>query len=367
MQPAYRLSQRCRLAVRFLGLLAFMFVLVLCSGRVRAQFPGMQDDSAAPAEARNTSPAVPNPAAVTAPTYGPWGRLYGKYMGEESPYRPVILTLLTLTILFNLKHHLSKVMKNHIDAKAYDSGNAKTFMTVWNRVWKFAIAVLVLMAMSGSLKLLGLTAGFLGMMLGWSLQQPVTGIAAWLMIIFKKPFQIGDRVVIAGITGDVTSISLTHVVLNQVGGSIGGEERSGRGILIPNAILFQNVIINYTLDQKYMLDEVPVRLTFDSDWERAKEILLAAAREVTPDIIAESATDPFIRAEFLDWGILVRLRYNTIPAQRQELSTYIIEILLREFRKEYPRVRFAVPASTIRYKLDDAKSVPVFPETVSAG
>jgi len=90
-------------------------------------------------------------------------------------------------------------------------------------------------------------------MLGWSLQQPVTGIAAWLMIILKKPFKIGDRVVIAGVTGDVTGITLTHVILNQVGGSIGGEERSGRGILIPNAILFQHMIINYTLDQEYML------------------------------------------------------------------------------------------------------------------
>ena len=134
--------------------------------------------------------------------------------------------------------------------------------------------------------------------------------------------------------------------------SIGGEEKSGRGILIPNAILFQNTIINYTLDQEYMLDEVPVRLTFDSDWERAKEIMIAAAGEVTKDIIAKTGEAPFIRAEFLDWGVLVRLRYKTIPAQRQEISTYIIEILLREFGKEFPRVRFAIPSQTIRYRPD---------------
>jgi small-conductance mechanosensitive channel len=190
------------------------------------------------------------------------------------------------------------------------------------------------------------------MMLGWSLQQPVTGVAAWLMIIFKKPFRIGDRVVIAGITGDVTAISLTHVILNQVGGSISGEERSGRGILIPNAILFQNVIINYTLEQNHMLDEVPVRLTFDSDWERAKQIMIAAANQVTSEIVRETGMTPFIRAEFLDWGVLARLRYNTVPARRQEISTNIIEILLREFGREYPRVKFAVPASNVRYRLD---------------
>lgn len=64
---------------------------------------------------------------------------------------------------------------------------------------------------------------------------------------------------------------------------------------------------------------------------------------------------PFMRAEFPDWGILVRLRYHTVPAQRQEVSTYTTGILLREFGKEYPRVRFAMPESNIRYKLDDAR------------
>ena len=214
------------------------------------------------------------------------------------------------------------------------------------------------MAMSGSLRLLGLTAGFFGMMLGWSLQQPVTGIAAWLMVILKKPFRIGDRVIIAGITGDVTGISLTHVILNQVGGSIGGEEKSGRRILIPNAILFQNIIINYTLEQQYMLDEVPVRLTFDSDWDLAKKILVDAAREVTKEIMDGAGQEPFIRAEFLDWGILVRLRYHTIPARRQEISTHIVEQVLKGFGAHYPRVRFAMPSQNIRYRPDASMQDP---------
>lgn len=277
---------------------------------------------------------------------------WARYMGVDSPYRALILVILTLLVLLNLKVYLTRIMRKTLKEQAVLEENAASFIKVWNTLWKFIIAVLAIMAMSGSLRLLGLTAGFFGMMLGWSLQQPVTGIAAWLMIILKKPFRIGDRVVIAGITGDVTGISLTHVILNQVGGSVGGEERSGRGILIPNAILFQNVIINYTLDQEFMLDEVPVRLTFDSDWERAKEIMIAAASDVTKDIIAKTGEQPFIRAEFLDWGILARLRYNTIATKRQELSTYIIEILLREFGKEYPGVRFAIPSQSIRYRAD---------------
>ena len=275
---------------------------------------------------------------------------YNKYFGLDSPYRPIILVVVTLIVLIGLKRYLTRKLKAQVKSRAFLQENADGFLKTWNAVWKFVIAVLILIAMSGSFRLLGLTAGFLGMMLGWSLQQPVTGMAAWLMIILKKPFRIGDRVIIAGITGDVTAVSLTHVTLNQVGGSIGGEERSGRGILIPNAILFQNVIINYTLEQEHMLDEVPVRLTFDCDWERAKELMVAAAREVTADIIKKTGEEPFVRAEFLEYGILVRLRYNTIPMRRQEISTDIIEKLLASFRAEYPRVKFAIPSTYIRYE-----------------
>ncbi len=275
---------------------------------------------------------------------------YARYWGEDSPYRPIILTVLTLVILIKLKKFLSTRMESHLSEKAFDQANVGSFMKIWDGLWKFVIAVFALLAVSGSLGLLGLTAGFLGMILGWSLQQPVTGLAAWIMIVLKKPFKIGDRVIIAGITGDVTSITLTHVILNQVGGSISGEERSGRGILIPNAILFQNIIVNYTLEQEFMLDEVPVRVTFDSDWEKAKKILLEAARAVTSEVVLNNNQEPFIRCEFLDWGVLVRLRYLTIPARRQEISTLIIEKILKEFKQHYPSIKFAMPSSNIKYK-----------------
>ena len=322
-------------------------LLILSTRLALAQMPGMEAHTKTEG---TTSSARLAPANPDDSELGWLAHQHRKYLGVDSPYRPIILTLATLLVLLGLKAYLTKKIKAQVKSRAFLKENAKGFMKTWNWIWKFIIAILVIIAMSGSFRLLGLTAGFIGMMLGWSLQQPVTGMAAWLMIILKKPFRIGDRVIIAGITGDVTAISLTHVTLNQVGGSVGGEERSGRGILIPNAILFQNVIINYTLEQKYMLDEVPVRVTFGCDWERAKELMIAAAKEATADIIKETGQEPFIRCEFLEWGILTRLRYQTIPTRRQEISSNIVERLLASFREEYPRVEFAIPSTRIRYQ-----------------
>jgi len=315
-------------------------------------------------------PEEPGPAPASqqqavAPEGGVIERYYQMFFGVDSPYRPVILTVLTLLLLLKLKGFLTKHMRAYVEKQAFSEANAKTFLVIWNRLWAFIIAVMAIIAMSGSLRLLGLTAGVLGMMLGWSLQQPVTGLAAWLMIVLKRPFKIGDRVIIAGITGDVTEITLTHVVLNQVGGSVGGEERSGRGILIPNAILFQHIIINYTLEQQHMLAEIPVRLNFDTDWEHAKKVMLEAAREVTSDVIAETGQEPLVRVEFLDWGMLARLRFHCVPTEREKVSTAIIERLLTSFRKEYPRIRFAVPQSRVHYEAE-GQGLPPGNESVAS-
>lgn len=263
-------------------------------------------------------------------------------LAERSPYRGPLLSLITIVVLWTLYKISTRALKKYTREHAYKEEHVRIFLKTWRYVWLATIAVFAVISLSGSLSALGLSAGFLGMMLGWSLQAPVTGIAAWLMILLKRPFKIGERVIIAGIIGDVTDITLTHVILDQVGGTVGGEEKSGRGVLIPNAILFGQVIYNYTLDSKYILDEVPVRITFDSDWDEMERILLAAAREVTADTIAETGQAPFIRSEFFDAGVLVRLRYQATASERQETSSAIVKIILQEINKS-ENVHFCFP------------------------
>ena len=292
-------------------------------------------------------------------------KLYLTLLHEQSPYRAVILAVLTLVVLLVVKKYTTGLMRKYADAHAHKPENVGKFLRTWHRVWKLVIGIFVLVALSGSLKLLGLSAAFLGMMLGWSLQAPVTGLAAWLMIVLKRPFRIGDRVIIAGIMGDVTDITLTHVVLNQVGGTVGGEEPSGRGVLIPNAILFGQVIMNYALDANFMLDEVPVRLTFDTDYELAKQIMLDAARQATAEIIEQTKQEPFIRCEFFDAGVLVRLRYQSIPARRQDISSQIVERVLKGFKEHYPMVKYCYPRSVVRYRWEDEENAAESPETTA--
>lgn len=187
---------------------------------------------------------------------------------------------------------------------------------------------------------------FGGMLLGWSLQSPVSGVAAWILVTLKRPFRIGDRVQFPslGLTGDVMHLSAMYTTLNQVGGAIGSEEAVGRNILIPNAMLFSNVVINYTAQQEtsYILDEVVVRITYDSDWDTAVQILTQAAREVTADIIQDTGQEPYVRADNYDYGVYMRLRYITLATDRPRISSLILEQVFKQFQ-DNQNVDFAIP------------------------
>ena len=187
---------------------------------------------------------------------------------------------------------------------------------------------------------------FGGMLLGWSLQAPVSGFAAFLLVSLKRPFRPGDRVQFPnlGLTGDIQEIGPMYTVLNQVGGSIGSEEAVGRFILVPNAMLFSQVAINYTMKQEaaYILDEVVIRVTYDSNWSVAEKLLLEAAREVTADIIAATGVEPYIRSDLYDYGVYMRLRYMTRVKDRPAISYEISKRIFSAFQKEQD-VDFAIP------------------------
>ncbi len=190
--------------------------------------------------------------------------------------------------------------------------------------------------------------GFSALFLGWALQAPVTGMAAWVIVTLKRPFRIGDRVYLPSwnLIGDVTDIGIMYTELNQVGGTVGTEEPSGRAVLVPNAILFANVIIDYTKGadrtSSYILDEIVVRITYDSDWDEAERILIDSATEVTGDVIRATGMKPYVRSDFYDYGVYIRLRYMCLATERPKTSHDINAKIFKKVSSSH-KVDFAIP------------------------
>jgi small-conductance mechanosensitive channel len=271
----------------------------------------------------------------------------------------VAMALLTLALVVVVYRVSRRVLTNHMHHEQRTEAQVKQFETMWKYAFLFIGIVFVVVSMSASLAAMGLTVAFVSMILGWSLQRPVTGVAAWLMVMIKRPFVIGDRIIIQGMRGDVLEITPMYILLGEVGGTIGGEESSSRGILIPNAVLFDQMVINYAVstESKYILAEINVRVSYESNYNLAMETLVESVRKVTPEIIAATGWEPVVRSEFFDSGVMMRARYQTIAADRERISSDIVGQIMAAFGAS-GELGFAYPHAAVDLRPVDSASLP---------
>ena len=193
-----------------------------------------------------------------------------------SSYIPTMFNVLIIVIIaFVFYKIIRHIIKKALVARARTKEEKNDSMVLLS-LWKYFFVVVLLLGLvfylGGDFTGFGLWAGLFSAALGWALQKPISGIAGWIMVIIKKPFQIGDRILIGSQKGDVIDISLTHIYLKEVGGTINSEETSGRVLMIPNSVLFEQNIINYTLQDEYILDDVGILITYESNIDKAVKI-----------------------------------------------------------------------------------------------
>jgi small-conductance mechanosensitive channel len=162
------------------------------------------------------------------------------------------------------------------------------------------------------------------------------------MVVTKKPFSIGDRIIIGSVKGDVSDITLTHIYLKEIGGTVGGEESSGRIILVPNSVLFEQNIVNYTMQDEFILSEVRTLVTYESNLDEAVKICKEAAGKVTRDVLNEVPEKPVVRTFFKDSGIVVKVRFFTKTDDKIKAESDITQAIF-EMVKESKNVDIAYP------------------------
>ena len=233
-----------------------------------------------------------------------------------------------------------------------ERSNAIIFLHLWRYVFILITLIVLIFAYTGSLEGLGLSAALLTAAMGWALQRPISGIAGWLMVIISKPFRIGDRISVDKVRGDVVNITLTHIYIGEIGGTTGSDEPSGRVVLVPNSKLFESDIINYTLMDDYVTDEVSVIITFDSNLEKAKNIWIQSAKTATKGF--ETEEKPEIFTYFSNNGIKLTVRFKTMAEKRERVKSDITNTIYNEVSK-VKDVRFAYPHTEVILKKNSRK------------
>jgi small-conductance mechanosensitive channel len=71
-------------------------------------------------------------------------------------------------------------------------------------------------------------------------------MAGWVYILSRRPFQVGDRIEVNQFKGDVVDIRLFRFSLMEIQGWVDAEQSTGRLVHVPNGVVFNREVANYT-------------------------------------------------------------------------------------------------------------------------
>lgn len=232
----------------------------------------------------------------------------------------------------------------------------------WSKGITYAVVVLGVFGI-GRVWFVGLGSiatfvGLVGAGLVIALKEPVSNFAAWGFMLWRRPFVIGDRIEIGAHAGDVIDQTLLEFSILEIGNWIQADQSTGRVIHIPNGRLWVEPVANYTRGFPYLWNEIDVVITFESDWRRAKDLLLtiaerhghelsgAAEQEVLTQsrrfMIFYSTLAPTVYTRATERGVMLTIRYLCEVRRRRDTEQAIWEGVLTAFAGE-PDIDFAYP------------------------
>jgi small-conductance mechanosensitive channel len=133
-------------------------------------------------------------------------------------------------------------------------------------------------------------AAFLGLVgagVAFALQRVITAVAGYFVILRGKTFNVGDRIQMGGVRGDVIGLTFMQTRIMEMGESprekdddkswVRSRQFTGRIVTVTNDKVFDCPVYNYTHEFAYIWDEISIPVAFHQDFAKAEQIILEAA------------------------------------------------------------------------------------------
>lgn len=235
---------------------------------------------------------------------------------------------------------LAKAVRVYAIGRIDDSATRFTLRRVLLLVVGAIVAVIAISVIFvnwyGALTALGIGS----IIIGLAVQTPAKSFIAWIYILIRQPFRVGDRIKIGDATGDVIDVGYLDTTLWEFGGHyITGDHPSGRVIRFPNEKVLDEIVWNYSWPLfPYIWNEIKFQIAYQSDLQFVSETM---QRVVAEEIGKEMS--------------------ERVETYRQLLSrTPVDELQVRE----HPRVIFRVDEVTwvdaiVRYLVPPREAGPI--------
>ena len=128
--------------------------------------------------------------------------------------------------------------------------------------------------------------------LAFALQKVVTALAGYFVILRGETFNVGDRITMGGVRGDVIALGFLQTTIMEMGQPppvqaadppmwVHARQYTGRIVTVTNAKIFDEPVYNYTRDFPYIWDEMVIPITYDADRAEAERVMVQAAEAHT--------------------------------------------------------------------------------------
>jgi small-conductance mechanosensitive channel len=239
--------------------------------------------------------------------------------------------IVSLILLFIATGWLKHVVVNRLLSKSsIDIGVREAMASIVGYVI-ISVGVMILLQTTGlDLSALTILAGALGIGVGFGLQNITTNFISGLIILFERPIKVGDRIEVEQTAGDVTKISLraTTVITND-----------NIAVIVPNSQFVSSTVINWSHTDRDVRFNIPVGVSYNSDPERVRELLIEVAGG-HPGVLKSPSSDVLFE-EFGESSLNFILRvwtrkYITKPGVLKSELNFAISKVFRENGIEIP-------------------------------
>ena len=194
------------------------------------------------------------------------------------------------------------------------------------RVLRAFLYLLTALVMAGSLNIdvssLIALVGVFGLAVSLAVQDVLGNVAGGMVLLFSKPFTLGDYVSTADGEGEVAEITLTHTKLDTP---------AGQRVMLPNSKLMAGQIVNYTVRGVRRADHA-VSASYDDAPEAVRSACLKALSR-TPNILPDPAPQVVLTA-YGESSIEYRVRFWAKTEDYWDAHFRSLEEIYRAFAED---------------------------------
>ena len=198
---------------------------------------------------------------------------------------PKILIALSILVVAWLIVKLIKFILRQVFRNAKNQGGIITLTSI--AIWIIAVGI-AFSVVVGDIRALVGSFGLIGLALSWALQTPIESFTGWLMNAFRRYYQVGDRILVGDVFGDVYRIDFLSTTVWEIGspyqaGFVNAEQPTGRLVTFPNNEILTGTVINLTGDFPYVWDELDIVVANESDLPLTMKVLKNIATDAIGD------------------------------------------------------------------------------------